>query len=70
MALSYNRLWKLMIDRGLKKSDLHKLVGLSQSTIAKLSKGENLNTVVLERICIALHCDIADIVEVSKVEAR
>jgi putative transcriptional regulator len=70
MALSYNKLWKLMIDKGLKKSDLNKLVGLSQSTIAKLSKGKNLNTDVLQRICEVLNCDIADIVEVSKVDAK
>lgn len=59
-----------MIDKGLKKSDLNKLVGLSQSTIAKLSKGKNLNTDVLQRICEVLNCDIADIVEVSKVDAK
>lgn len=63
MSLSYNKLWKLLIDKGLKKSELHKLTGLSQSTIAKLSKGENVNTEVLERICKALNCGIGDIVE-------
>ena len=60
MALSYNKLWKLLIDKGLKKSDLHILAGLSQSTIAKLTKGENVNTEVLERICKALNCEIGD----------
>lgn len=63
MALSYNKLWKLLIDKGLKKSDLNKLTGISDSTMAKLTKGENVNTEILERICNALDCQIADIVE-------
>ena len=63
MSLSYNRLWKLLIDKGLNKNQLHKITGLSQSTIAKLTKGENVNTDILERICEKLHCNIEDIVE-------
>lgn len=63
MPLSYNPLWKLLIDKGLKKSDLNKITGISESTIAKLAKSENVNTEILERICNALHCDISDIVE-------
>lgn len=70
MALSYNRLWKLLIDKGLNKHDLHKLTGLSQSTIAKLTKGENVNTDVLLKICQSLECDISDIVEVVKEEKK
>lgn len=66
MALSYNRLWKLLIDKNLNKTDLHNITGLSQSTIAKLTKGENVNTDVLERICKVLHCNIEDIVEFKK----
>lgn len=66
MALSYNGLWKLLIDRGLNKSDLHELTGLSRSTITKLVKGENVNTEVLERICVVLDCKIEDILEVKK----
>ena len=66
MSLSYNKLWKLLIDRNLKKNDLHLITGLSQSTIAKLSKGENVNTKVLERICKALDCEIGDIVEIRE----
>lgn len=66
MALSYNKLWKLLIDKNLKKSELHELTGLSQSTIAKLAKGENVNTDVLEKICNALNCEISDIVERKK----
>ncbi len=62
--LSYNKLWKLLIDKNINKTDLHEITGLSQSTITKLSKGENVNTDVLERICVALNCKIEDIVEV------
>lgn len=58
MALSFNKLWKLLIDKNLKKSDLHELTGLSQSTIAKLTRGENVNTDVLEKICNVLNCEI------------
>ena len=68
MALSYNKLWKLLIDKGLKKIDLIKLTGLSDSTVAKLTKGENVNTDILNRICKALNCQISDIVEYIKEE--
>lgn len=66
MYLSYNRLWKLLIDRGMNKQDLRKLTGLSSTSIAKLGKGENVNTDVLVRICKALDCDLTDIVELKK----
>lgn len=65
MAFNYNKLWKLLIDKNLKRNDLEKMTGLSHSTMAKLSKGENVNTVVLERICNALNCNIQDIVELE-----
>lgn len=63
MGLSYNKLWKLLIDKNINKTELHELTGISQSTIVKLSKGENVNTDVLERICKTLNCKIEDIVE-------
>ena len=63
ISLSYNRLWKLLIDRGMTKQDLRKITGLSSASIAKLSKGQNVNTDVLIRICNALNCDLHDIVE-------
>lgn len=63
MIVSYNRLWKLLIDKGMNKTDLKEKTGLSQSTIAKLSKGENVTTDVLVRICDTLDCDLNDIVE-------
>lgn len=66
MGLCYNKLWKLLIDKGLNRTDLRKMTGLSQSTIAKLSRGDNVNTKVLERVCQALNCEIGDIVEIKE----
>lgn len=68
MALSYKLLWKLLIDKEMTKNDLHQITGISKSTIAKLSRGENVNTKVLDRICKALDCKIEDIVEVYNEE--
>ena len=64
MAISYKKLWKLLIDRDMKKKDLVALSGISQSSITKLGKNENVNTDVLVRICRALNCDIGDIAEI------
>ena len=64
--LSYNKLWKLLIDRGFKKKDLAVKAGIGQSTVVKLSKGENVNTEVLEKICRALNCNVGDIVDFKK----
>lgn len=66
MALSYNKLWKMLIDKKMNKTDLRNRTGLAQATIAKLVKGENVTTDVLERICISLECEISDIVEIKK----
>lgn len=63
MGFSYNKLWKLLIDKKMKKIDLQKLIGLSPSTIAKLGKDENVNMEVLGRICEEFKCDISDILE-------
>ena len=64
MGISYKKLWKLLIDRDMKKGDLREICGLSTASIAKLSKGQNLNTDILVRMCTALKCDISDICEV------
>jgi DNA-binding Xre family transcriptional regulator len=64
MAASYKKLWKLLIDRDLLKGDLREMAKLSPTTMAKLGKGENVNTDVLLRICNALEVDISDIMEV------
>ena len=58
MSANYKKLWKLLIDKGMNKTDLKNLTGLSQSTIAKLTNGENVNTDVLERICEAFDVTI------------
>lgn len=64
--VSYNRLWKLLIDKGLNKKELIKLSGVSSSSIAKLTKGQNVTTDVLSKICEALDCDFMDIMEYIK----
>lgn len=63
MKMSYNKLWKLLIDKQLKKSDLRTLTGISSSSLAKLGKDENVTTEVLARICHALQCDVSDIMK-------
>ena len=64
MAISYKPLWKLLIDRNMKKKDLIALSGVSQSSVSKMGRGENVNTDILNRICLSLNCSIADLVEV------
>ncbi len=63
MATSYKKLWKMLIDKDLKKKDLEKMAGVSHYTINKLNKGENITTDVLEKICTALDCTASDIME-------
>ena len=70
MAISYKKLWKLLIDREMKKKDLVALSGISQSSITKMGKNENVNTDVLVRICRALNCDIGDIAEIVLQESE
>jgi putative transcriptional regulator len=62
--ISYNRLWKLLIDKGMNKKDLKEMSGVSTTSIAKLSKGESVTTTVLLKICEALNCSTDDIMEV------
>lgn len=61
--MSYNKLWKLLIDKKMKKSDLRKDAKISSSTLAKLTNDENVTTDVLVRICNELKCDVSDIME-------
>jgi len=63
MAISYKKLWKLLIDKDMKKKDLQKAASISSASITKLGKNENVNTEILQKICIALECDISDIME-------
>jgi len=62
-TICYKKLWKLLIDRDMHKQDLKRISGISTTSIAKLSKGENITTDVLLKICTALDCDINDILE-------
>lgn len=66
MAISYKKLWKLLIDRDLKKKDLQQISGVSAASITKLGRNENVNTEIIEKICLALNCDVADIMEITE----
>ena len=66
--ISYNKLWKRMIDCGTNKTQLREKAGVSTNVIAKLGKGENVTTDVLVKICKAWQCDIADILEICSEE--
>ena len=63
MRISYNKLWKMLIDKDMKKSDLKEKSGISSASLAKLGKGNNITTDVLLRICEAMDCRIEDILE-------
>ena len=64
VAVSYKKLWKLLIDRDMKKKDLLVAAGISQSSLSKMGRNENVNTDILVKICKALSCDIGDIMEI------
>ena len=66
MHISYNKLWKLLIDKGMKKKDLKTSASLSSASIAKLGKNEPVTLEVLMRICVALDCNIGDVIEFVK----
>ncbi len=68
MEVSYKKLWKLLIDKDLKKKDLLSVAGISWSSVTKLSKGETVSMEVLMKICKALECDIGDIMELIPTE--
>ncbi len=65
MTISYNRLWKLLIDKGIKRTELKRLAGVSTNVIAKLGKNEPVAMETLAKICIALQCGLDDIVEMK-----
>lgn len=66
MAMNYNKLWKLLIDRNLMKKDLIQMAGITTNAMAKMGKGGDVSTQVLSKICKALDCKIEDIVKVEK----
>ena len=63
MKISYNKLWKMLIDKNMNKHDLKELAGVSSASIAKLGKGDNITTDVLIKICEALNCRLEYIME-------
>ena len=68
MAVCYNKLWKLLIDKNMKKKDLRLATGISTTALAKLGKNENVTTDVLVRICNALNCELSDIMELETMQ--
>ena len=66
MSMSYNKLWKLLIDRKMYKKDLQQAAGLSSNAIAKMGKGGDVSTQVLCKICKALNCELSDIVDIVR----
>ena len=64
MAVSYKKLWKLLIDRDMKKKDLCAKAGISTASVTKMGKGGHVTTEILVKICSALNCQIEDIMEV------
>lgn len=63
MSISYNKLWKIMIDKNMKKKDLQSMAGISWASVTKMSKGENVSLDILIKVCKTLECDIGDIME-------
>lgn len=66
VAVSYKKLWKLLIDREMTKTQLRKDAGISTGALAKLGKNENVNTEILVKICNTLHCDLSEIMELTE----
>ena len=63
MAISYKKLWKLLIDKDMKKKDLQRVAGISAASVTKRGKNENVNTEIIDKIGVALQCDVSDIME-------
>lgn len=66
MKISYNGLWKILIDQNMQKKDLIDKIGISSTTIAKMGKGEKVSLDVIERICTYFNCDISDVISFDK----
>ena len=65
-VISYNKLWKMLIDKEMNKNDLKEATGLSAASIAKLGKGANITTDVLLKICETMNCELEDIIEIKR----
>jgi DNA-binding Xre family transcriptional regulator len=69
MKISYKKLWKMLIDKNMTRRDLRLLTGISTTSVAKMGKGENIQTDILLKICKALKCDITEIMEIEHHES-
>ena len=63
MAISYKKLWKLLIDKDMMKKDLRATIGVSTTTMSRLARDENVSTEIISKICSVLNCDVGDIME-------
>ena len=63
MAISYNKLWKLLVDRKMSKADLRKAAGIAPNTMTRLRRDEEVTLTVLNKICATLNVDIGDVME-------
>ena len=68
MFVSYTRLWHLLLDKKMNKQDLRRVTGISAASVSRLTKGENVTTDILVKICKALDCELNDIMELSREE--
>lgn len=68
MSVCYNKLWKLLIDKRMKKKDLRLATGITTTALAKLGRNEHVSTEILTKICKALDCDLCDIIELVQEE--
>ena len=68
MSVSYNKLWKLLIDKKMSKADLRRLTGIAPNTMTKLNRDEEVSLTVLKKICDALQADIGDVMEFVEVQ--
>ena len=66
MAVSYNKLWKLLLDKGMHKTDMRLKAGISTKALAKLGKNENVNTEILVKICKVMECNVEDILDITE----
>lgn len=70
MAVSYKKLWKLLIDKDMTRTEMRKKAGITTGALAKLGKNESVSTDILVKICAALQCDLTDIMELTEGEAK
>ncbi len=68
MTVNYNKLWKMLLDRGMSRTEMRIKAGISTKTLAKLGKNENVNTEILVKICKAMNCNVSDIMDIVATE--